>query len=693
MLKKILYYSSYIKFFVIVICVSIVYWNVKNEDIISETLQKIELKNFIFPLILGIVIMTLWSNLIYNTLKGTLNLNIKFQTWAKIFFNSQFYNFIPFAGFFYKGIQLNRYNISYKNYLFNYLFIIWSFSIFAFLIYAIEIAIFVDYKLNFFFVPIVLLFPFLSLSIFLLPKISELILNKIKTNNRIKSFFEDLSIFLNRNIKKKKIRNKFFFNVLTIHLFDFLLYVSVVEFLDIPISIKTIFLIWLINTIIDLFPITPQNIAVSELLAAFTGTLLGINFTSGILVRIFVRLSWICSAIIVFIFSNLFLRFEETFEKNKNYQICNRCVMDTSDKKITFNLYGICDYCQNFDKKISKYFSEKNYNSGKLQKISGIIKSSKKKNQKYDCLIGISGGVDSCYLAHIVKKVLKLNPLVLHVDTGWNSKEAVNNIEKIIDKLDLDLHTDVINWREMRDLQISFFKAQLPNLDIPQDHAIFGSIYNFAIKNNFKYILTGGNFSTECIREPLEWAYHASDLKHIKDVHKKFGKENLKTFPFSDIFKYKLYYRFFKGLKTIQPLNFVNYNKNQAINILEKEYGWTNYGHKHYESRFTKFFEGYWLKKKFGYDKRRAHFSSLILTNQMKRKDALDELKSNAYDENTINNEINYICSKLNITLNELNTLMEGKNKTFKDYKSANRLIKFFVKICQILNLENRLIR
>ena len=367
--------------------------------------------------------------------------------------------------------------------------------------------------------------------------------------------------------------------------------------------------------------------------------------------------------------------------------------MDTSDSNITFNIKGECDYCQNFDKNLSKYFTEKNYNSGKIQKISTQIKSSKHKTNQYDCLIGISGGVDSCYLAHVVKRDLKLNPLVLHVDTGWNSKEAVNNIEKIIDKLNLDLHTEVINWKEMRDLQLSFFKAQLPNLDIPQDHAIFGSIYNFAIQKNIKFILTGGNFSTECIREPLEWAYHASDLKHINDIHLKFGQENLKTFPFSDIFQYKLYYRFFKGLKIFQPLNFMKYNKAEAIEILEKEYGWINYGHKHYESRFTKFFEGYWLKKKFGYDKRRAHYSSLILTNQMKRDDAIEKLDTNPYDEITLRNEIDYICSKLNISKDELDKLMNGKNKTFKDYKSSYYLIQFFVKICKILNLEGRIIR
>ena len=211
------------------------------------------------------------------------------------------------------------------------------------------------------------------------------------------------------------------------------------------------------------------------------------------------------------------------------------------------------DYCENFYKNILP-----NWDTGKkgqeiLFKTADKIRSDGK-NKKYDCLIGISGGVDSSYLTYIAKEKLNLRPLIFHVDGGWNTQIASNNIEKLVDHLKLDLHTEVINWSEMRDLQLSFFKAQVNTLDTPQDHAFFASLYNFANKNGFKYILTGANFSTECVREPLEWNYHTSDLSQLKDIHNKFGLKKLETFPTSDILKYKIYYRFFKGIKVMTLL-------------------------------------------------------------------------------------------------------------------------------------------
>ena len=376
---------------------------------------------------------------------------------------------------------------------------------------------------------------------------------------------------------------------------------------------------------------------------------------------------------------------------SSKFVVCNSCVMDTTDKKIKFDEDGICDYCRNYNINIKNKFENFDSSKKKIFEIAENIK--KKSNNKHDCLIGISGGVDSSYLAYFVKKELKLNPLVLHVDTGWNSLESTNNIEKIIDSLDLDLETIVIPWKEMRDLQLSFFKAQHPNLDIPQDHAIFGSLYKYAIKNNIKYILTGGNFSTECIREPLEWAYHASDVRHIKDVHNKFGEVKLQSFPLCDIFTYKIYYRFFKRLKVIQPLNFIEFNKEKSMDLLKNKYGWIKYDHKHYESRFTKFYEGYWLLKKFGYDKRKAHFSSLILTDQMTREDALNKLSKPPFDQTEIDKEFNFVCKKLDISEHELKNIMNGDNKSFKNYKSSYYLIQFFVKLLRFLGMENRLIR
>lgn len=376
-----------------------------------------------------------------------------------------------------------------------------------------------------------------------------------------------------------------------------------------------------------------------------------------------------------------------------NYQICNNCVMDTSDPEISFDKNGNCDHCQNFYKNIKGELNNQEKNKFKKLQLLTTQMLKSKNDEGYNCLIGLSGGVDSSYLLHFVVTELKLNPLVVHVDTGWNSKESVNNIEKLVDKLNLDLHTEVINWREMRDLQVSFFKAGHPNLDIPQDHAIWASIHKLAIKMKIKYLITGGNLATECIREPLEWSYHASDVRHIKDIQKKFGKIKLKTFPLCNIFTYKIFYKYFKNLKIIQILDFISFNKQEAIDILQKKYGWINYSHKHYESRFTKFFEGYWLRKKFNIDVRKVHFSSLILNKQLDREEAIKMLKKNPYDETEILNEINFIKSKLNISDTDYQSYFNTSPKSFKDYKSYYHIIQFLIKICRFLKIEKRLIR
>lgn len=377
----------------------------------------------------------------------------------------------------------------------------------------------------------------------------------------------------------------------------------------------------------------------------------------------------------------------------KKFQMCKRCVMDTSDPRISFNKNGICDHCENFDKNIKNIINidQKKKMEDLEKKLINIKKSTNKEN--YNCLVGLSGGVDSSFLVHLLVKELKLKPMVLHVDTGWNSKESVNNVEKIIDKLNLDLHTEVINWREMKDLQAAFIKSGQPSIEIPQDHAIWASLHKIAIHKNIKYLITGGNLSTECIREPLEWAYHASDLRHIKDIHKKFGTIKLKTFPFCNIFTYRIYYKYFRNLRTIQILNYFKYRKEEAISILEKEYGWKTYSHKHYESRFTKFWQSYWLTKKFGYDIRKTHYSSLILTNQLSRDEALNRIKSEPFDENEMPNELNYIKSKLGFSDEEFQNYIDAPNKSFKDYNSHYTIIQFFVNLSRFLKLENRLIR
>jgi hypothetical protein len=267
-------------------------------------------------------------------------------------------------------------------------------------------------------------------------------------------------------------------------------------------------------------------------------------------------------------------------------------------------------------------------------------------------------------------------------------------MEKMIEGLELDLYTDVINWEEVKDLQKSFLKAQIPDQDLVQDYAFFSSLYRFARKNKIKYIITGSNFSTECCREPEEWGGYAGiDKKLVNDIHKKFGTTKLKTFPIIDIFTYKIYYKYFYGMKIIKPLNFVPYIKSESENLLEKKFGWKKFQHKHHESRFTRFYEDYWLPRKFGFDKRKAHFSSLILTNQMTRDEALERLKYPELDEQTLKNEFEFVANKLGLEVNELLDLFNGENKTFRDYKNNRTLIQFGAKILQILGLEKRLFR
>ena len=370
-----------------------------------------------------------------------------------------------------------------------------------------------------------------------------------------------------------------------------------------------------------------------------------------------------------------------------NYRICSNCVMDTSDAMIIFDHAGVCDHCKTFYTHTKPNWHADQRGWQMLQASVEKIKA-QGHGKDFDCIIGMSGGVDSSYLTYMAKEKLGLRPLVFHVDAGWNSDVAVNNIERIVDGLGLDLYTEVIDWEEMKDLQLAFFKAGVPHVDAPQDNAFFATMYKFAEQYDVKTILTGANLSTECIRNPIEWMYYQSDSIQLKDIHARFGTRQLLNYPTTSIFRHKIWLPYVKGIKVERPLNFMRYDKAEAIQALQDRFGWQPYPQKHFESRFTRFYEGYWLPKKFGYDTRRVQFSSLIVTGQMTRDEALAQLEQPALDDATVRQEFEYVATKLGISKAELQGYMEAPNKTYRDYKSQHAFYLQGARVMKLLGLE-----
>ena len=367
--------------------------------------------------------------------------------------------------------------------------------------------------------------------------------------------------------------------------------------------------------------------------------------------------------------------------------------MDTSDPRIKFDDEGICDYCINFHKVILPGWTFSKKNTTKLNKMSARIKMDSK-GKDFDAIIGLSGGLDSSYAAYIAVKEMGLRPLLFHVDAGWNTDQAVGNIEKLVDGLGLDLYTEVINWEEMKDLQVAFLKAGIPDQDLPQDAAFFSALYKFARQNKIKHVITGSNYSTECCREPDEWGgYPGIDKLLFSDIHNKYGKRSIETFPIVDILVYKLYYQNVVGMKMHHPLNLLEFNKKDAEDRLEMEFGWKRFQHKHHESRFTRFYEDYWLVRKFGYDKRRAHFSSLIMTGQMTRDAALDRISRSEMSEVFLMQEFEYVAHKLDLTVDKLQEIFDAPNKTYSEYKNKRWLIGLGAQVLRSIGLEKRLFR
>lgn len=378
--------------------------------------------------------------------------------------------------------------------------------------------------------------------------------------------------------------------------------------------------------------------------------------------------------------------------KYRAFQVCTNCVMDTTDSAITFDENSVCDHCRDFRHNVKPNWHTDE--SGRAQ-LAGIVEQVRAagKGRDFDCILGLSGGLDSSYMLHLLVKEFGLRPLVFHVDGGWNSDLAVNNIQMLVEKLGLDLFTEVIDWEDMRDFQLAFFKSGISQIDIPQDHAFVATLYKFANKYGVKHIMNGGNISTECVRNPLEWLYYGTDMWLINDIRKQFCTRPLINYPFSSVLFNKFYLRYLKRVQVVRPLNYLPYSKELAINTLRDEYGWRAYPQKHFESRFTKFFEGYWMPTRFGYDTRKVQFSSLILTGQMTREEALGKLEVPAYDPETIDDEFAYIAKKLGISVEELRHYHTMPLKTYKDYRNQEALFNIGAKVLRAVGIERSIKR
>jgi len=353
------------------------------------------------------------------------------------------------------------------------------------------------------------------------------------------------------------------------------------------------------------------------------------------------------------------------------YKVCSRCVMDETDANIKFDEHGVCNHCHRFDEVQSLQLFSGVDGKTRLQNIVDKIKK-EGAGKEYDCIIGLSGGVDSSYLAVKIKD-FGLRPLVVHVDAGWNSELAVSNIEKIIKHCGYDLHTHVMNWEEMRDLQLSYMKAAVANQDVPQDHAFFSSMYHFAVKNDIKYILSGGNLATEAVF-PDSWHGSAMDAINLKDIHRTYGSKPLRDYKTISFFEYYFWYPFAKGMRTVRPLNFMEYDKREAEKYLQETVGYRSYARKHGESIFTKLFQNYYLPTKFGYDKRKLHYSSMILSGQMSREEAVVKLAEPLYAVDELENDIDYFCKKMRVNRQQFDELMQAPIHDYSDFKSWDKL-------------------
>jgi len=351
----------------------------------------------------------------------------------------------------------------------------------------------------------------------------------------------------------------------------------------------------------------------------------------------------------------------------RRYQRCVRTIMDTTDPDIWFDEQGVSSHAL---MAVDVRAAQSGALLGELEAVVAEIKRAGA-GKRYDCIIGVSGGVDSTYLALQAVK-LGLRPLAVHFDSGWNSELAVDNIHNLVTRLGLDLFTHVIDWREMRDLQLAFLKASVANADTPTDHAFGWVAYSQAKKYGVKYILSGANFASESIL-PSSWGYDAGDAKHVRAIHKRFGSIRLRTYPLVGLLKRNLWYPEIRRIKTIAPLNLMPYVYADAKRAIVEEVGWRDYGGKHYESVFTRYFQGYYLPHKFGFDKRLAHYSSLIMSGQMTRDEALDLMATSNYPDDLRRQDHEFIAKKLGITSAELDEINDLPPVSYRAYPNSEK--------------------
>jgi N-acetyl sugar amidotransferase len=350
--------------------------------------------------------------------------------------------------------------------------------------------------------------------------------------------------------------------------------------------------------------------------------------------------------------------------------VCTRCIMDTTDPDIKFDAEGVCNHCHRYDSVSKTRLIPAEERDERLKALVDEIKAVGN-GKPYDCVIGVSGGVDSTYVAWLVKK-LGLRPLAVHLDNGWNSELAVANIEKTLNTLGIDLYTHVLNWEEFRNLQSSFLKASTPDGEVPTDHAIFALLYELAAKHGLKHVITGTNVVSEAIL-PEKWGYGYFDWRYVRDVHKRFGTSRLSTYPHFSLIKLA-YFVFIRRIRMVSILNYVNYDKAEAMDVLQNQLGWVYYGGKHYESIYTRFYQAYILPRKFDIDKRKAHYSNLVLSGQMTREEALEQMKLPVYPENLLEEDREYTIKKLGFSEAEFDAMMAAPTKTFEDYRTSHKI-------------------